>query len=325
MELSSVEIQTILKRFPQFEGSYETILHKNLSKQIHTDKYDVAIAIPYGRKFYLWYSWYQDNNVCFAMELNRDKKIIRISIKETDVSLSLALGTLFYVSFCNDCFFLEDIYYYKGVAVYKQTYGKKLGCMEDFLSSQSQPSLIYLPDIWDSRDPVPSFKYPIHHIQYRSLTNICPYLNESQTTIIKEKEIVVKEAPVWKESFHNYKKPQYKMPTVFIVSADIKFDIYHLWACGKKMTNEYYGVAYIPSYQSSIFMNGLFRNIRENRNLDYIEESDDEDDFENTKDDKYVDLNKRIKMECVFHPKFRRWIPMRVVGKERLIVHVNKL
>ena len=33
-------------------------------------------------------------------------------------------------------------------------------------------------------------------------------------------------------------------------------------------------------------------------NLDALEESDDEDEFENINDDKYVDLDKCVKMEC---------------------------
>ena len=40
-------------------------------------------------------------------------------------------------------------------------------------------------------------------------------------------------------------------------------------------------------------MNSIFRNIKENRNLDLLEESDDEDEFENINLDKYL-LNKKI-------------------------------
>jgi hypothetical protein len=72
-------------------------------------------------------------------------------------------------------------------------------------------------------------------------------------------------------------------------------------------------------------MNGLFRNIRENSNLDYIEESDDEEDFENTREDKYVDLQKSLLMECTFHPKFKRWIPVRVVNNDAKVVPIHKL
>ena len=42
-------------------------------------------------------------------------------------------------------------------------------------------------------------------------------------------------------------------------------------------------------------MNKLFRNIKENINLDSLEEIDEEDEFENIQIDKFVDLNKIIK------------------------------
>ena len=72
-------------------------------------------------------------------------------------------------------------------------------------------------------------------------------------------------------------------------------------------------------------MNRLFRNIRENENLDAIEESDDEDDFQNVREDKYVDLEKTLLIECQFHPKFRRWVPLRVVKPPCKVVHISQL
>ena len=71
-------------------------------------------------------------------------------------------------------------------------------------------------------------------------------------------------------------------------------------------------------------MNKLFRNIKENLNLDYIEESDDEDDFENIREDKYVDLQKTVAMECVFSQKFKKWVPKKIVQGQK-IVHISQL
>ena len=72
-------------------------------------------------------------------------------------------------------------------------------------------------------------------------------------------------------------------------------------------------------------MNGLFRNIRENKNLDYIEESDDEDDFQNMNEDKYVDMKKTILIECIFDRKFKKWTPVQVVDKRSKVVHISQL
>jgi hypothetical protein len=72
-------------------------------------------------------------------------------------------------------------------------------------------------------------------------------------------------------------------------------------------------------------MNGLFRNIRENKNLDYIEESDDEDDFQNMNEDKYVDMKKTLLIECIFDRKFKKWTPVQVVDKRSKVVHISQL
>jgi hypothetical protein len=122
-----------------------------------------------------------------------------------------------------------------------------------------------------------------------------------------------------------FTKPQYRYPAIFQVTADIQFDIYHLFAYGKNNQRIYYNVAYVPNYNTSVFLNGLFRKIRENANLDYIEESDDEEDFQNMNEDKYVDTNKTILMECMFDRKFKRWTPVRVMDKRSKVVHISQL
>jgi len=59
-------------------------------------------------------------------------------------------------------------------------------------------------------------------------------------------------------------------------------------------------------------MNSIFRTIKENVNLDSLEESDDEEEFENINLDKFVDLEKEVKMKCVFISKFDSWKPIEI-------------
>jgi hypothetical protein len=108
---------------------------------------------------------------------------------------------------------------------------------------------------------------------------------------------------------------------VFRVKADIQNDIYHLFAADGYYTN----IAYIENRQSSAYMNSLFRNIRENINIDYGEESEDEDIFQNTSLDKYVDLNKEYKMNCTYNVKFRKWMPVSVAGDASPLVQLAAL
>ena len=99
--------------------------------------------------------------------------------------------------------------------------------------------------------------------------------------------------------------------SVFKVRADIDPDIYHLYSLE---TRDFVEVACIPDYKTSVLMNKLFRSIKENDNLDALEESDDDEEFENIQEDKFVDLEKEYKMKCGFHYRFRKWYPIQVVN-----------
>jgi hypothetical protein len=59
-------------------------------------------------------------------------------------------------------------------------------------------------------------------------------------------------------------------------------------------------------------MNKIFRNIKENLNLDLLEESDNEEDFENINPNKYVNLNISKSFECIYNYKFKKWIPIKL-------------
>ena len=54
-----------------------------------------------------------------------------------------------------------------------------------------------------------------------------------------------------------------------------------------------------------------------------MEESDDENDFEDVSEDKYVDLDKTLIMKCVFNNKFKKWDPIEVI-KEKVNITTFK-
>jgi hypothetical protein len=241
---------------------------------------------------------------------------------------------------------VEDIFYYNGICLKNVVFSEKLGFIYDFLQKNKKTELmnILLPKIWFRENDdmfIDNTDYIIHHVQYRCLTKMMPHLNIKLTLnivqtsksietaknniLIPQKRDVSDQPRDLTFIKYNFNKQQYKYPTVFHVSADLQYDIYHLFAFGKNNSPVYYNLAYIPNYKISVYMNGLFRNIRENKNLDYIEESDDESDFENMKEDKYVDLNKVLIMECVFHTKFKKWVPVKVCKKGERVIHISQL
>jgi hypothetical protein len=121
-----------------------------------------------------------------------------------------------------------------------------------------------------------------------------------------------------KDNIHNGKQLS---NAVFKVTADVQSDIYNLFIY-KDGIEEFYDYAYIPDYETSLLMNKLFRNIKENDNLDALEESDDEDEFENNNADKYVYLERSYKINCRFNYKFKKWTPISMAKEtDRIISH----
>ena len=104
---------------------------------------------------------------------------------------------------------------------------------------------------------------------------------------------------------------QSKETKIFDVQATIGVDNYQLL---DRKSGDFVQLAYIPNFETSKLMNSIFRIIKENDNLDALEESDDEDEFENTEDDKFVDLKKKVSMECKMHPTFKKWVPIKILS-----------
>ena len=322
-----------LSRFPHFELSYETVHHK---KVCASDS--VALACPMGKKHFVWFF----ERKAYLVDLNKDRKPVNLRLLDSVVVPRL-LETVVFATCLESCVFLiEDIYVWKGIHLANLCFGDRIAALHDFMQTFYPSGHFALPYMWEMKagDEIgplmPSEPaYPTHHIQYREMRRHAPYINVPfpRKGLVAKVETVNADkvnadkatAPVVQIPKFDYAKPQFRQPAVFQVVADVQFDIYHAYASGVNGLPAYCGLLGMPTYKTSVFMNSIFRKIRENRNLDYIEESDDEDDFENTDETKYVDLEKVANIECVFHSKFKKWVPVRIVGENEKIVPIGKL
>ena len=76
---------------------------------------------------------------------------------------------------------------------------------------------------------------------------------------------------------------------------------------------------------NKIQINLSFRTIKEKTNLDLLEESDDEEDFENISEDKYVNLDKSCKMVCRYIPRINKWEPYKMAGLKSMVSKINDI
>ena len=305
--LSDHETNNILKRFPDFELSYEKLVHKKVSS-------DIYLAIPKGKKYLLWFTYYKENNVCFLIELT-GRKLVFKSFEFVSVSFkdSLSFGTVLYgtlINYENSRFFVtENIYHYKGNDVSNTVFYEKLKIINDIFKKELKQInygetgicvalCVFKTTFQEISDTIETLPYQIYCIQSRLLNKSAIFLNFIHETTEKN--------------------------MVFQVRADIQNDIYNLY-CYNNGEFEFYDIAQIQNYKTSVYMNKLFRKIKENSNLDYLEESDDEEEFENINPDKFVDLNKTFNILCVFNKNFNRWCPMRVVSMKEKVSTLQEI
>lgn len=301
----------ILNNFPKFELSYEIMIHK----KVHNA--DILLAIPEGIKYYAWFTDYNAEPVCILLELN-NKNVI-ISVKQINVSFDESLlGTIFYGTCLkyNDinCFCIEDIYYYKGKNYIYISYLKKLELLRDILKNDLSQTILNntftifgLPllnnDLSKLLKDIQLLPYKVSKIKHRFFAK--EYLRKIMTMNYFKPSNTNTNTNMNNANKNNLKNM--KEIKIFNITADIEPDIYNLFS---KDDGEYVDVAFIPDYKTSVMMNKLFRNIKENENLDALEESDDEEEFEDNRKDKYVYLDKSYNMNCVFNHKFKRWVPV---------------
>ena len=344
---------TLFQRFPQIDLSYETDAHK----KVLTNQYDLCLSIPTGKKSFVWFTYKPGTAIdaCYIV----DTKVTKFTeVQLAPFQFKLTLKTILYGTICElngkNFFVIEDIFFYCGLPVRHMHYGDKMTYLHEMLSKYlnqtSSCELIFAlphlrkiansdinnilanPIFYD--EMVGATAYLTHHVQFRSSTEILPYLNhnykKTATKTLDENNSILSKDFVMRFPLQNidYGACSQKREAIFQIMADLESDIYHLYCYDGKNREDpyvYFDIAYVGTRKESVFMNTMFRNIRENSNIDLGEESEDEDMFQNTGLDKYVDLNKKLKVLCIYNDKWRKWVPKNVVADSARVANLNEL
>lgn len=287
-------------RFPKVKLFYE----KNAHKKVTADYY---VAVPYGKKYFAWFTHHNNENVCIFVEVKVEKdglfKIMSSSIRPVAFKSSLSLGTLLYGTILpkSNFFCVENIFFYKGERVNAKSNKERLKLMEQVFKYEIRQVSVFPKETifgtalmsnsfkWMIKE-IASLPYQVYCIQCKNFSN-----NNAHKMLYKSYE----------------QQEQSKETKIFEVQATIGVDNYQLF---DRKSGDFVQLAYIPNFETSKLMNSIFRIIKENDNLDALEESDDEDEFENTEDDKFVDLKKKVSMECKMHPTFKKWVPIKLLS-----------
>ena len=317
ISLSIDEKKRILDEFPSTELSYENIIHKKVYS-------DIVLSIPQGRKYFAWFK--NRNNMkdlkdtCYMLQIGASGKVVDVIAYKCCFSNDLKLGTIFYGTIIEidkgNFYSIEDIIEYKGENVFSYTWQQKFELFHQVMKFDIKQVaynksyiVMGLPIISNSFDELLKEinqvqQYHVKYIQFRKMEN----QNVSQCIEVERKEgkYVVRKCNIALKA----QSKTTKRDVIFTVRATLQNDIYLLY---EKGTSNYVDVAFVSDYKTSVMMNKLFRTIKENFNLDALEESDDEEEFENNKEDRFVFLEREIDMVCAYNSRFKKWMPSRVL------------
>lgn len=300
-------MQEVINRFPDIELSYDKMLHK----KVHANYYSI---LPRGLKCILWFTYIEDKNVPLIITFDRNNNIKNIKKYIASFSDELCYGdgtilhgVLFQSNNISN-FACTDVIFYKGKNIYKNNFSKKFDILHELMSSHISNNVfsnnficIGLPIT------VSSFTNAI------SIARTLPY-NVHSIRLLKLNYY----RSVGQLRFNQTQEAE----AIFNVKAQIQQDIYSLFTSDQ---NKLHCVAAITDYKTSVMMNKYFRNIKENFNLDLLEMSDDEEEFQDVSEDKYVDTEKIISMKCVYIPRFKKWKPISIARKDEKVFVKNQV
>lgn len=350
-------------RFPDISLVYETEVSTSTENQPHdiciaiprSPKYFAWITSSRGKQECLILE------VCSGMRAT-DLRIyaslaiphVEHNIKETVLYGSIIPAAKIIAS----AFIVEDVYVYDGRDTARNSFVDKFGMILRMMQTGILQTPLHsvsgycvgfniafmlphianigLANIIGAREMQTETNYPIHKYQYRSAITAAPYLIRTpaglrgcdiltpDTKTITDLNVI---EPIiqFKPIIPNPRRGQYKNATIFLVRADTRQDVYHLYARNRHGSLAYYNTAGVQTLKTSRFLNSLFRSVRENTNLDLAEESEDEDTFQNVSETKYLSPNKEFELECVFDTKIAQWVPIRKAPPGTRVVQLSAL
>ena len=300
-------MQDVIRRFPDIELSYDKMLHK----KVHANCYSI---LPRGMKCILWFTYIDDKNVPLIITFDRNNNIKNIKKYIASFSDELCYGdgtilhgVLFQSNNISN-FACTDVIFYKGKKIYKNNFSKKFDILHELMSCHVSNNIfsnsflciglpITVSNFKNAISIARTLPYNVHSIR---LIKLNYYRSVGQLRFNQSQEV----------------------EAIFNVKAQIQQDIYSLFTSDQK---KMHGVAAITDYKTSVMMNKYFRNIKENFNLDLLEMSDDEEEFEDVSEDKYVDTKKIISMKCVYIPRFKKWKPISIARRDEKVFVKNQV
>jgi hypothetical protein len=320
MMLSYEQQDNVRRRFPK---DVELSLDNYLPGKVQADIYEV---LPVGKPAFLWFTFFENGHAAFVV--TNTQRGYRYEIVKACFDDELAYGTILSGVFTirskedgtpHSFFCANDVVMYKGVDMRHGTNFQRLDTLSRAFGNNEVGNLGPTDGVITIKTTMMSTDFTV--AQGHLNTSPYPAYGIRMFNMRDYKSIGILPATTGRSISKDIR-------SVFLVRANSDPDSYSLFGkrsdtdarYGKEMTNlTNVGLALVPSYSDSVRMNILFRNIRENVSLDYIEESEDEDEFQDINPIKYLIDGAEHKMNCYFSKGCNRWVPESIADGESQI------
>jgi hypothetical protein len=273
--------------------------------------HNLCIAIPEGTKGMVWFK----QNKCYILTLSKDKRTFdSVSVDESVIYFpnqeTLLYGTFYFINNFEQFYFtVEDIFTYKNTNVSSYPIDVKINIWKYILDNETTPfytetspfiiGIPFMTKCWKEMcEILPHISYKIYSVRFHFEDEV----------MIEKMITTVSRIHYYYLFSQNHSTPivpeKVQQTNTFLVQADTTIDIYYLYTMSSQ---EYVGIACVQTLATSTYLNTIFRNIKEDMNIDVLEESDDEDNYHMV-----VDTTKRVAMECVYNTRFKKWTPVKL-------------
>ena len=261
---------------------------------------DIYLLIPKGLKYFLYFTYKDNEPVCLLYKNSVFVKYVYISY-----NIVLSLGTILYGTLINNEFIVEKLILYKNKLIKNEISNLDI--------------LLYI------------LTYEINKRRIKNTFSIkLPY-------ITKDKSIYsFSNVPYTIYSILEYKRNKMfllkNLFSNFIIKQDTElFNVYNLY-----LNNGYYNKACVNDIKTSEFLNNIFKNkLHYMTNEHSDEESDEHSDEESDEhSDEDIDDNEKRSKEkinkyvtCIYIPELKKWKPYEVNSLNKVddINHVKKI
>jgi hypothetical protein len=272
----AINFKSLLVRFPTCDLPPETTTTSSAMRSAHDFVY---MAQPCGKRSFAWFTYFQEKNVCFLIDI-KQRQPCRIYPFPAAFASSLSLGTVLHgtvvVRDGVRCFFADNLFHLKGRSVADADYATKLKLLAALLKDDIDNRLC-LPDQTLFYLPCMSHHPTAFDVSYKIFCVKC---------------------------LERKGKRVYNYPDetgVFWVEPSTKSDTYEIFDDGGRSV----GVAGVNTDRCSALLSNLFG--KGVPYLDLVEESDDEGARQDLQPKPGV---KRVQMLCRWHPRHGHWVPI---------------